>query len=268
MRNMNNEEERAMETLVIAAAGDHIVEVQECFGAQGVALAKAMNEWKGTAEDEEGKETQAKKTGQTSRPARNSHWSSSRRRMLGEWIENGECALAHTGTLIIEEWEKMEKRTLEEVIRAANEGSVCAHRSRSGVQETKVRKAQMTLVLASARPPRKEDPRYRDIRRHTIAAVKCPTIETLEENAKNDEVEKARNRALQLDGILPARLDGKTCKALRAQMDTEAQETLESAGDAQKQNAVIKIARTMTHLNAGEKTTKGDIEHALTLSEV
>ena len=252
------ESARTRALLEIAAAGDHVLEVHARSSAASEALAGAMNRWKGT-------------TGQGPRPARSAHWSASRRTMIGEWIERGECARAHGGTLTIEGWERMEPRTLAEVVRSAGEGVVCARRVRDGTRETKVRKAEMTLVLASTRPPRARDPRFRGVRGHTIGQVRCPSAESLRESATDEtsrtRVRAARERALTLDGVLPARLDESRRRALRAQMSENARAELAGAGDAEAQAAVMKIARTLTHLEGAERTGVAQVTQARALRE-
>ena len=252
------EEGRTQTLLEIAAAGDHVLEVHARSSAANEALAQAMNRWKGASPS-------------GPRPARSAHWTASRRRMVGEWIERGECAQAHGGTLTIEGWERMEPRTLEAVVRSAGEGVVCARRARDGTQETKVRKAEMTLVLASTRPPRKRDPRFRTVRGHTIGQVRSPSAVKLRAREAEEDttarVRAARERALTLDGVLPARLDEGRRKALRAQMSEAARDALARAGDADAQAAVMKIARTLTHLEGAERTSAAQIEHARALRE-
>ena len=268
--NADNNAPRAQDALAVAIAGDLIIEIGD-RGRCGIKLAASIAKAKGTPSVNENTTwhkswveahgEEAPPLGET-RPVRAPHWSTSWSALVGGWAQPGECALAHSGVLIVDEWERMDRRTTRELARATRKGETCARRVHAGEPEEKVRASETMLVLLSPQPPRPGHPRYESIRGEIALRTELTGTEIMED--PHGRIAAARERAMALDGALPQRLDARQRAALKAQMMTPTRKRLERCRP-ERASLVLKVARACSHLEQSARVRCEDIEQALAL---
>ena len=174
----------------------------------------------------------------------------------------GECSLAHRGVLLLDEWERIERRLLKHMLRDIEKGESETHRTGDHTHKSAARPAAALVILTTAQSPRRNHKLYRNIRARIAITPEAASLKTLEPDAamRTRGVIHARTRALQSDERLPLRLDREDRHRIKTDMDSELRHTVKASS---RPSMVVVIARSAMHLAGPDRIDEHDVNNAI-----